>query len=162
MPNIVSDFKVDRFVKILDIVTLSPIPNYPGLSLTVTGLVYMLLNLYIETPILYEKLIRFNENRDHFVVLFSDDGAPETNELDMSISSLTWWNFGGMVSSRDCHYLLHCLNVSEKDPVMEDLSKQHTDEMQMLEGNLLNVGGDQCTVEFKPSASKISHTRPGS
>ena len=39
----------------------------------------------------------------------------------MSIGSLTCWNFGGMVRSRDCHYLLHCLSVSEKDPVIEDL-----------------------------------------
>lgn len=58
LPKIVSDFKVDRFVKSLDIGTLSPIPNYSGLSRTLTGLVYMLLNSYIETP-----------------RLFSDDGA---------------------------------------------------------------------------------------
>ena len=37
---------------------------------------------------------------------------------------------------------------------MEDLWKQHTDKMQLLEGNLINICGHQCTVEFQPSADQ--------
>lgn len=56
--------------------------------------------------------------------------------------------------SWDYQYLLHCLSVSEKDNVMEDLWKQHTEEMLVLEGNILNVSGHQCTLEFQPSADQ--------
>ena len=37
---------------------------------------------------------------------------------------------------------------------MEDIWKQHSDEMQIMEGNLLTVFGCQCTVEFQPSAEQ--------
>lgn len=37
---------------------------------------------------------------------------------------------------------------------MEDLWKQHTEEMLVLEGNILNVSGHQCTLEFQPSADQ--------
>ena len=154
LPKIASDLKVDRFVKGLDIGQVSLIPNCSGSSRTVTGLVYMILNLYLESSRLYQQLTWFNDNQDHFIIQFSDDGAPETSELGMSIGSLTCWNFGAKVRSRDSHYLLHCLSVSEKDPVMEDLWKQHTDEMQLLEGNLIVICGHQCTVEFQPSADQ--------
>ena len=72
----------------------------------------------------------------------------------MSIGSLTAWNFGDKVRSRDYQYLLHCLRVSEKDQIMEDLWKQHTEEMLLLEGNILNVCDEQCTIEFQPSADQ--------
>lgn len=149
LPKIVSDVKVDRFVKALDIGAVSQLPNCSGVSRTITGLVYMILNLYLGTPRLYNQLIWYNENVDHFIFQFLDDGAPETSELGMCIGSLTCWNFGGMVRSRDSHYLLHCVSVSEKDPVMEDLWRQHTDEMEII-----NIHGHQCTVEFQPSADQ--------
>ena len=57
----------------------------------------------------------------------------------MSIGSLTVWNFGERVRSREYQYILHCLSVNEKDKIMEDLWKQHSEEMLMLEGNILNV-----------------------
>ena len=69
----------------------------------------------------------------------------------MSIGSLTVWNFGDKFRSRDYQYLLHCLSVSEKDRITEDIWRQHTDEMLMLEGNLFNVCGKQ---EFQPSADQ--------
>lgn len=70
----------------------------------------------------------------------------------MCTGSLICWNFGAMLRFRDSHYLLHCVSVSEKDPVMEDLWRQHTDEMEILEGNIINIHGHQCTIEFQPSA----------
>ena len=88
------------------------------------------------------------------MIQFSDDGAPETSDRSMSIGSLTVWNFGDKVRSRDYQYLLHCLSVSEKDQVMEDLWKQHTEEMLVIEGNILNVCDQQCTLEFQPSADQ--------
>jgi hypothetical protein len=114
----------------------------------------MILDLNLRVPRLNKQLIWFNGNTNHFILQFSDDGAPETSELGMSIGSLTCWNFGTRVRSREFHYLLHCLSVSEKDKVMEDIWKQHTDEMQVMEGNLLTVCGYQCTVEFQPSADQ--------
>ena len=99
---------------------MSHIPNHSGVSRTVTGFVYMILDLHLRLPRLQKKLMWFNENENHFHIQFSDDGAPETRNLGMSIGSLTCWNFGGMVRSRENHYLLHCLSVSQKDQVMEE------------------------------------------
>lgn len=78
----------------------------------------------------------------------------------MSIGSLTCWNFGSKVRSRDSHYLLHCISVSEPYTVMEDLWRQHTDEMEVLEGNVLNIHGHHCTVEFQPSADQSWQSWP--
>lgn len=39
---------------------------------------------------------------------------------------------------------------------MEDIWKQHTEEMRVLEGNILTVRGQQCTLEFQPSADHQS------
>ena len=88
IPRIVSDEKVDGFVKSLDIGHVSPIPNYPGVSHTITGLVYMILNLNVSLQHFHKKLMWFNEN-EYNIFQFSDDGAPETSALGMSISSLT-------------------------------------------------------------------------
>lgn len=121
VPRIVSDEKVEKFVKSLDRGHVSEIPNYSGVSRTVTGLVFMILDLHLHLSYLKNRLIWFNDNTYHFIVQFSDDGAPETSDLSMSIGSLTLCNFGDKVRSRDYQYLLHCLSVSEKDNVMEDL-----------------------------------------
>ena len=154
LPRLASDDRVDKFVKSLNIGYVTDIPNYPGVSRTVTGLVFMILDLHLRLPYLRSQLIWFNELTNHFVIQFSDDGAPETKELSMSIGSLTVWNFGERVRSRDYQYILHCLSVNEKDKIMEDLWKQHSEEMLMLEGNILNVCGQQCTLEFQPSADQ--------
>lgn len=154
LPKIVSDAKVDNFVKSLDISYVCQIPECPGVSRTVTGLVFMILDLHLRLPHLKRKLMWFNDNSFHFIFQFSDDGAPETSELSMSIGSLTCWNLGDRVRSREYQYLLYCLSIGEKDPVMEDLWLQHSDEMLLLEGNILTVCGNQCTVEFQPSADQ--------
>ena len=154
LPKIVSDLKVDHFVKSLDIGHVCQISNYSGASRTVTGLVFMILDLHLRLPRFHKQLIWFNGNKYHFIFQFSDDGAPETSELAMSIGSLTCWNFGSRVRSREFHYLLHCLSVSEKESVMEDIWKQHTEEMRVLEGNIFTVRGQQRTLEFQPSADQ--------
>ena len=51
-------------------------------------------------------------------------------------------------------HLINCLSVSEKERIMEDIWRQHTDEMLMLEGNIFNVFGQQCTLELQPSADQ--------
>ncbi|KAK3732672.1 hypothetical protein QZH41_007977 [Actinostola sp. cb2023] len=81
-----------------------------------------------------------------------DDGAPETSQLTMSIGSMTLWNLGDRVRSRDYQYLIHCVSLQEKHQVLEDLWIQHTDEMSLLEGNIITINGKECTVEFQPSA----------
>ena len=97
-------------------------------------------------------MIWFKENEFHFIFQFSDDGAPETSELTMSIGSLVCWNFGEHVRSREFQYLLYCASLQEKDEVMSNLWEQHTEEMKMLEGNVLYVCNKVCTVEFQPGA----------
>ena len=51
LPN-VSDLKVDHFVKSLAIGHVCQISNYPGVSRTVTGLVFMILDLHLRLPCL--------------------------------------------------------------------------------------------------------------
>ena len=60
LPKIVSDSKVDKFIKSLDIGAVSQLPGCSGVSRTITGLVYMILNLYLGTPRLYNQLLCFN------------------------------------------------------------------------------------------------------
>ena len=108
LPN-VSDLKVNHFVKSLDISHVCQIWNYPGVSRTVTGLVFMILDLYLQLPRLHKQLIWFNGNKYHFIFQFSDDRVPETSELAMSIGTLTRWNLGSRVRTREFHYLLHFL-----------------------------------------------------
>ncbi|XP_068690926.1 uncharacterized protein [Montipora foliosa] len=152
VPRLASHDAVEKFVKGLNIGMVSQIPNAPGVSRTVTGLVFMILDLHLRVPHLTKKLVWFNDLENHFVFQFSDDGAPETSQMTMSIGSLTMWNLGKRVRSADFQYLLHCVSLGEKHEVLEDLWKQHTNEMALLEGNMITVCGKQCTVEFQPSA----------
>ena len=70
----------------------------------------------------------------------------------MSIGSLTCWNVWDRVRSRDLQQKIHCVSLAKKHEVLESIWKQHTDEMEMLEGNVFNVCDRQCTLEFQPSA----------
>lgn len=62
-----SDENVDKFVKSLDIGHVNQIPGVPGVSRTVTGLVFMVIDLHLRVPHLSRKLIWFNENENHFI-----------------------------------------------------------------------------------------------
>ena len=125
MPNIaISDKRVENFVRSLDIGHVNQIPNAPGVSRTITGLVFMIIDLHLRLPYLFRKLICFNDNINHFIMQFSDDGAPESSQLTMSIGSLTSWNFGDSVRSRDFQYILHCVIQGEKDEVLQRAKKQ--------------------------------------
>ena len=88
LPKIVSDLNVDHFVKSLDIGRVYQIAYYPGVSRTVIGLGLMILDLHLRSPHLQKELIWFNGSKYHFIFQFSDDGAPETSELGMSIGWL--------------------------------------------------------------------------
>jgi len=81
LPKIVSDSKVDSFVKSLDIGYVCQIPRYPGVSRTVTGLIFMIVDLHLRLPHLKKKLMWFNDNTFQFIFQFFYDGAPETSEL---------------------------------------------------------------------------------
>ena len=39
--------------------------------------------------------------------------------------------------------VLHCVSLGEKHQVLENLWRKHTDEMEMLEGNVITIGGKQ-------------------
>ena len=128
VPSIVSVEKVDKFVKSLDISHISEIPNFSGVSRTVTGPVFMILDLHLCLAYLRERLIWFNENIYHFIIKFSDDGAPETSDLGMSIGSLTVWNFGDKVRSRpvepvhnEINAWQHLLNVMYQEALRRGL-----------------------------------------
>lgn len=112
----VSDSAVELFVKGMDIGHVIQIPSVSGLCGTVTGLVFMILDLHLRLPHLHRTLVWFNGNTNLFIFQFLDDGAPETSQLGMAVGSLTCWNFWVRVRSRDYHYLLHCLSIGEKEP----------------------------------------------
>ena len=152
MPKSACNSAVDKFVKGLDIGHVTQLPDVVGVSRTVTGLVTLIIDLHLRVQHLRKRLVWFNDIENHFVMQFSDDGAPETGQLTMSIGSLTCWNFGNRVRSSEYQYLLHCVSLEEKNQVLEDLWKQHTDEMAILEGNKFIINGKECTVEFQPSA----------
>ena len=152
LPQPVSNSAVDTFVKDLNIGNINQLPGASGVSRTVTGLVFMIIDLHVRVQHLFKKLVWFNDLENHFIFQFSDDGAPETSQLTMSIGSLTMWNLGDRVRSSDFQYLLHCVSLQEKHEVLEDLWRHHADEMVLLEGNILTIAGKQCTVEFQPSA----------
>lgn len=152
LPKSVSSSAVDKFVKSLDIGDITQLQGVSGVSRTVTGLVFLIIDLHLRVPHLYKRLVWYNDLENHFIIQFSDDGAPETNQITMSIGSLTSWNFGERVRSSDFQYLLHCVSLPEKHEVLDDLWKQHTDEMAVIEGNILTIAGKKCTVEFQPSA----------
>ena len=86
---------------------------------------------------------------------FSNDGAPESKKESMCIGSLTCWNFGKRVTSRDYHYQIHMITAKEKDDAVSNLWKQYTEEMRVLEGNTLIINPEQCTIEFHPSADQV-------
>jgi len=69
LPKSVSDLKVDHFVKSLDIGHVFRIAKYPGDSRTVTGLVFMILDLHLRLPHLQKELIWFNLNFWHSFLL---------------------------------------------------------------------------------------------
>ena len=152
LPKLACDSAVEKFVNSLNIGHITQLPGVAGVSRTVTGLVFLIIDLHLRVPHLSKRLVWYNDLDNHFIIQFSDDGAPETGQLSMSIGSLTSWNFGDRVRSSAFQYLLHCVSLSEKNKVLEDLWRQHTDEMAVLEGNVLMIAGRECTVEFQPSA----------
>ena len=148
----ISNESIEKFVKTLDIGCVCQIPDVPGVTRMITGVVFMIMDLHLRLPHLCRQLVWFNGNTNHFVFQFSDDGAPETSQLSMSIGSLTFWNLGERVRSREFQYLLHCVSLSEKHGVLELLWQQHTEEMLLLESSVFTVFGKECTLEFQPSA----------
>ena len=150
----VSHDVVRNFVDKLDIGEIHSLPGYCGAFRSVTALTTMIIDLHLKTPRLREKLVWYNNIPNHFIMQFSDDGAPETRELTMCIGSLTCWNFGSRVRSRSFHYPLHTISTTEKDVVVGELWMQHADEMQLIEGNLLYINGEKVTIEFQPSADQ--------
>ena len=65
--NHISNENIDKFVKSLDIGNVNQIPGVPGVTRTLTGLVFMILDLHLKLPSLEHKLVWFNDNPNHFV-----------------------------------------------------------------------------------------------
>ena len=138
---------VDSFVKALDIGDVHQITGYSGVTRTVTALITMIVHLNLTVTSLRKNLMWFNGNTNHFVVEFSDDGAPESKEVTMTIGTLTLWNFGNRVRSREFHYLLDLISTTEKYIVCESLWKQHTDEMTLIKSNVVMINGEKITFK---------------
>ncbi len=130
----------------------SSLNDVSGVTRTITGLVFMIMDLHLRLPHLCHQLVWFKGNTNHFIFQFSDDGAPETGQLSMSIGSLTLWNLGQRVRSREFQYLLHSVSLNEKHDALELLWQQHTEEMLLLEASVFTVSGKECMLEFQPSA----------
>ena len=150
----ISHLSVQKFAKSLDIGDIQLIPGLCGAARTVTALVTMMIDLTLKVPSYRNNLIWFKNVKNHFVVEFSDDGAPETKETTMSIGSLSMWNFGNRIRSREFHYPLHMVSANEKDEACSILWNQHSEEMQLLEDNVLYIQGEKVTVEFQPSSDQ--------
>ena len=150
----ISHSSLDKFVKSLDIGQVHQIPGYAGVTRTVTALITMIVDVNLKISKMKENLIWFKNNINHFVVEFSDDGAPESSETTMTIGSLTLWNFGRQVRSREFHYPLHLISTTEKDVICENLWRQHTDEMTLIESNIFTINKEKVTFEFQPSADQ--------
>ena len=145
----ISHKSVEQFVKQLDIGDIHSPIGLCGAFRTVTALVTMIIDLHLKTDSLRKKLIWFNGIQNHFIMEFSDNGAPETRELTMCIGTISCWNFGTRIRSRDYHYPLHTISAKEKDEVISQLWKQHTEEMQLVEGNLFYINSEKVTIRTK-------------
>ena len=147
-----SHYSVEKFVKSLDIGDIHQMPGCTGITRTVTALVTMIADVNLKVKANKSNLIWFNKIENHFIVEFSDDGAPESKEGTMTVGSLTLWNFENRIRSRDYHYPLHLLSVDEKNAICVNLWAQHSDEMLLIEGNIFKIDSKKVTFEFQPSA----------
>ena len=154
----ISHSRIEAFAQALDIGDVYNVPGHIGCARPLTSLVVMMADLALRLPYMRDKLIWFKDEVGRFIVQFSDDGAPETKELTMSLGTLTFWNFGSLVRSRSKQYLLHALSVTEKEEVMADLWEQHCEEMKTMEGNYCTINGQRCMFEFVPSADQSWQT----
>ena len=150
--------KLDTFAKSIDIGHVNMVPGGIGVCRTLVSLVIMITDLHLRLPYLAKRLIWFNERTNHFIFQFGDDGAPETGSLTMSIGTLTCWNFGIHLRSREFQYVLHGLSLPEKHAVMVDIWNQHTQEMLLLEDSVFTINGQLCSFEFQPSADQSWQT----
>ena len=148
----VSHKELDAHAKAIDIGEVHLIPGVCGVSRTLASLTHDIIKLAYDKA--DEPLIWFKGNVNHFVVEFSDDGAPESKEHTMDIGSLALWNVGKRIRSRDYHHILHMLTASEKDPVCERLWLQYAEAMAIVEGNVMHINGNTVTIEFQPSADQ--------
>lgn len=149
-----SNYAVDKFIKSLDIGEIHQIPGHSGVARTVTALITLIADVNLRVAGNRDRLHWFNDIQNHFVVEFSDDGAPESKETTMTIGSLSLWNFGNRVRSRDYHYPLHLISVDEKNVICENIWKQHCDEMHLIENNVFTINSEKVTFEFQPSADQ--------
>ena len=106
--------KVMNFVKALDIGVLHTIPGYCCVFRTVGALTSRIIDLHLKCVHLRRKPVWYNDIKNHFIFEFSDDGAPESKKESMCIGSLTCWNFGKRVRSRDYHYSIHMITTKER------------------------------------------------
>ena len=67
----------------------------------------MIVDLNLKVKSLKDKLLWFNGNTNHFLVEFADDGAPESKKKTMTIATISLWNYGSRIRSREFHYPLH-------------------------------------------------------
>ena len=58
-----------------------------------SSLIVMIADLHLEQPHLRNDLTWFNNTKNHFVLKFSGNEAPERKELTTSVGTLTFWNF---------------------------------------------------------------------
>ena len=127
----ISHRSVQDFVNKLDIGEIHIIPGYCGAFRTITALTTMVIDLHLRSESLRKKLPWFNGIHNHFIVEFSDDGTPESKEKTMCIGSITMWNFGKRVRSRNLHYPIHTITAKEKDNAVSDLWERHTDSLKI-------------------------------
>ena len=70
----------------------------------------------------------------------------------MTLGTLSLWNFGNRIQSRDFPDLLHTRSASEKVKVCEFLWMQSYDKTQLTEGNVFVINGETCPFQLYPVA----------
>jgi hypothetical protein len=69
-PSRTSDQKIEKFVKSLDIGCVNQIPYVPRVTRIITGLVLIIIDLYLRLPHLFRQIVWFNENTNHLIFQF--------------------------------------------------------------------------------------------
>ena len=95
-----SHTSLQRFINSLDIGNLHQIDGHSGVTITVTALITMIVDLNLKIPSLKRNMIWFNGNANYFIVKVSDNDAPKSGEQTMAIGTLSL-NFGNRICSRE-------------------------------------------------------------
>ncbi|XP_078620594.1 uncharacterized protein LOC144887315 [Branchiostoma floridae x Branchiostoma japonicum] len=147
--RLVSSSKLQSVVDSMDIGHIHPMPGHVGAMRPLVSLTTMIVDMYLRLPHLRSQLRWFKGRKNHFIFLFADDGTPETKDTSMTVATLTCWNFGKQVRSRNTQFLIHVVSASEKAAVLRAAWGEITFQAGLMEAESITIAGELCTFEFR-------------